>query len=117
MKKPCALTVRHYAARLIDLNEYLASFPGATLNDKISVNMLNKILLNSMYNSWYKQAYVQGFGYESITFKKAINTFERMKIVESIYEGLVETYYKKPTRADAKFAGHSRKNRGEFDLS
>ena len=35
MKKPCALTDRRYAARLIYLNEYLESFTGATLNDKI----------------------------------------------------------------------------------
>ena len=58
MEKPRSLTVRRYAARLIDLNEYLASFPGATLNDKIDVTKLNKILLNSMPNSWSKQAYV-----------------------------------------------------------
>ena len=40
MKTPQSLTVRRYAARLIDLNEYLASFPGATLTDKISVTKL-----------------------------------------------------------------------------
>ena len=37
MKKPRALTVRRYVERLVDLNEYLASFPEATFNDKISV--------------------------------------------------------------------------------
>ena len=36
-KKPHTLTVRLYEVRLIDLNEYFASFPGATLNDKICV--------------------------------------------------------------------------------
>ena len=62
MKKPRALTVGHYAARIIDLNEYLESFPGATLNDKIRVTKLNDILLNNMPNSWSRQAH-----YESIT--------------------------------------------------
>ena len=57
----CSLTIRRYAARLIDLNEYLASFLGATLTDKIGVTELNGILLNRMPNSWSKQAYVQGF--------------------------------------------------------
>ena len=33
MKKTCDLTVRCYAERLIDLNEYLASFMGTTLTD------------------------------------------------------------------------------------
>ena len=42
VKKPRALTVRRYTARLIDLNEYLASFPEATLNDKIGVTEQKK---------------------------------------------------------------------------
>ena len=40
MKKTCALTVRCYAESLIYLNEYLVSFPGADLNDKIVVTEL-----------------------------------------------------------------------------
>ena len=55
MKKTCALTVRSYAARLIDLNEYLESFLGSTFNDKINVTKLSEIILNSMLNSWYRQ--------------------------------------------------------------
>ena len=55
IKKPRSLTVRRYAARLIYLNEYLASFPGANLTDKIGVTDLNEILLNSTHNRWYKQ--------------------------------------------------------------
>ena len=41
MKKPPSLTVILYVARLIDLNEYLESFPGATLTDNIVVTELN----------------------------------------------------------------------------
>ena len=78
MKKPRSLTVRCYAARLIDLNEYLALFPGATLTLKIGVTELNEILLNSMTNSWSNKDYVQGFDCESINFLKAVNMFERM---------------------------------------
>ena len=84
MEKPRALTVRRYAERLIDINEYLDSFPGETLNDDIRETELNEIFLNSMPNGWYKQAYVQGFDCESTTFKKALNMFERMEISESI---------------------------------
>ena len=51
--------------------------------------------LNSMPNSWIKQAHVQGFDCEPIRFKKAVNMFEIMEITESIYEGVVEPYYKK----------------------
>ena len=65
-----------------------------------------------MPNSWSKQAYVQGFYCESITFKKAVNMFEHMEIVESIYEGIVEPSYKQFTKSDATCSGHSRKNKG-----
>ena len=93
VKKTRSLKLRCYATRLIDLNEYLASFLGATLADKMYVTELNVILLNSTPNSWSKQAYVQCFDYESI-FLKAVNMFERTKITEPIYEGGVEPSYK-----------------------
>ena len=96
-KKPRALNVRRYATCIIDLNDYLASFPGATLNDKIGITKQKKILLNSMPNGWSRQAYVQGFDYESITFKKYVNMFERMETTEYTYEGLVELTYKNLT--------------------
>ena len=37
---------------------------------------------------------MKGFDCESITFKAALNIFERMEIAESIYEGVVEPSYK-----------------------
>ena len=43
---------------------------------------------------------------------KSINMFERMEILEYIYEGVVELSYKKSTRADTNCAGLSRKMRG-----
>ena len=48
-----------------------------------------------MPNSWSKQARLQVFDCKSINFKIGVNMFECMDIVESIYEGLVEPYYKK----------------------
>ena len=107
-----SLNVRHYVLHLIGQNEYLVSFPGATLNDNIGVTKLNEILLNSMHNSQSKHADIQGFDCESINFKKYVNMFEHMEINESIYEGVVEPCYKKITRADVKGVGQSWKNRG-----
>ena len=40
-----------------------------------------------------------------------------MKIAESIYKGVVEPSYKKPTRADANRAGRSRNKIGEDSSS
>ena len=51
------------------------------------------MLLNSMTQSLSKQAYVQGFDRESITFKADVNSFEQMQMAESIYEGVVEPSY------------------------
>ena len=98
MKNSRSLKVRRYAARLIDLNEYLSSFPGATMADNMGVTQLNKILLNSMPKIWSEQSYVQGFDCETIYFKKAVNMFERMENSESIYEGVVTPSYKKILR-------------------
>ena len=81
MKNPRSLKVRRYAGRLIDLNEYLAHNMGVTE------------LLNSIPNSWSKQAYVQSFDCETIYFKNAANMFERMEIAEDIYEGVVTPSY------------------------
>ena len=67
MKKIFSLTVRHYAACLINLNEYLVSFLGATLTDKINITESNEILLNRMPKICHKHAYIQVFDCESNT--------------------------------------------------
>ena len=51
---------------------------------------------------------VQGFNYETITLK-SVNIFEFMEMAECIYEGVVETSYKKLTREDNNCYSHSRK--------
>ena len=75
IRKQCGWKVRSYEARLINLNEYLDSFPGEKLSDKIGVTELNGIFLNSMPNSWSKQAYVEGFDWKYINFNKSVNMF------------------------------------------
>ena len=77
--------------------------------DKIWVTELNEIILNSTPNSWYMQAYVQGFDCEFISFKKVVNMFDGMEIIESIYEGVVTPCYKKTTQAGANRTVLSRK--------
>ena len=62
---------------------------------------------------WSRQDYVQGFDYESITFKKTVNMFGHMEIADYIYEGVVEPSHKKPIHADSNRAGHSRYKRVE----
>ena len=93
-KEAAWVKVRLYIDHLIELNMYLASFPGEKLSNKIIMTDLNEILLNSMTNSWRKKAYVHIFDCGYITFKKDVNMFKRMDISESIYKGVVEPSYK-----------------------
>ena len=70
MKSPRSLKVCIYATWLIYFDKYLASFPVATMADKMGVNAFNETLLNIIPNSWSKQASVQGFGCGTIYLKK-----------------------------------------------
>ena len=64
-------------------------FPGVKVSDKIGETEVKQIPLNSMPNIWIKQAYVQGFYYETITLN-SVNMFEHMEIYEAIYEGVIK---------------------------
>ena len=105
--------MRHYAACLIDLNEYLDHFSGSKESDKIGEAEHNKNPFNTIPNGWGKQVYVYGFDCENITFKRTVNMFECIYIAEIVYEGVVEPYEKNYIRAADKRAGNSRKIREE----
>ena len=49
----------------------------------------NEIILYSIPNSFSKQIYLQRFDFQ-IPYKKAIDKFEHIDIIDSIYEGLVD---------------------------
>ena len=112
-RKPCGLKLIRYTAHITELNKYFSVFLGVKPSDKICDMDLNEIFLKSMPNIWSRQACVQRFYCESITFKESINVFECMEIAESIYKGVVEPSYKKPTRSDSDRAGIIRKTREE----
>ena len=52
-----------------------------------------------MYNDWGKKYLIQGLDFEAVPFKKSINMFERMDIVEYIYEGVTEPNTKELNRS------------------
>ena len=79
------------------------------------VTELYEILLNSMPTRWSKQACVQGFDYETIYFKTAVNMFECMEISEDIYGCMVTTSYK-TTREESNRTVLIRHTRGEAVL-
>ena len=62
----------HILTHLIDINEYVALFPGEQPTENFGMAELNEILLNSTPNSWSKHSYVQVFYCESITLKKLL---------------------------------------------
>ena len=69
MKNPRGFKVRFYAACIIDLNKYFSVLPGAKESDECFETEFNDIVLNSMPNIWTRQAYVQGFYFETNTLK------------------------------------------------
>ena len=75
MRNPRGLKLGRYSSCMIDLKKYLVLLPGANISDYMCMTELNENLLNSMPNSWSKQAYVQVFYCEYITFKAAVNMF------------------------------------------
>ena len=61
MRNMHGFKVRCYSAHLIDINDYLAVFPGETANEKYCEMELNEILLNSISNILISQACMHGF--------------------------------------------------------
>ena len=78
---------------------------------------LNNFLFNIMPNGWINQEYVHVFYCQSINFNKEVNIFEGIDILESIYEGILETSQGETSKADSTRAGHVRLKRGESALS
>ena len=61
---------------------------------------------------------MQGFDFETVTLKRAINMFKSMELSEYIYEGVLYYYYKiKNTREESNLDRHSSKMRGGSSLS
>ena len=46
---------------------------------------LNGIIFHSMPNGCIRQTYVQGFYFDSVTFKQEIIMYENMEISSSVY--------------------------------
>ena len=64
------------------------------------------------------QLCVQGFYFESVDFKKAINMFDHVEKSVNIYEGVIEPSYKTKTyREEAIRSVHRKKIRFEAALS
>ena len=61
MNNTCELRFRRYSNHMINLNEYLSDFPGEKASEKSGETEFNDFFLNSIPNSWNKQAHVKGF--------------------------------------------------------
>ena len=88
------MKVRRYSDCMIYLNEQVAAFSGEKASDKIGDTELNKILLKTMPNWWSKNHMCRVLT-EKLLQKKDVNMFERMKISETIYKGVIEYPYLK----------------------
>ena len=63
------------------------------MTDNIGMTELDEILLNIMPNGWIKQAYVQVFSCESITFKNLLTCLNIWRYLNIFMKFVVEPYY------------------------
>ena len=87
MRKPRDLLFKIFAARLIELNNYLPISPGSSAAKNMDSEELNKILLHVVPYLWAKQSYIQVWDFEGRSYKETCKMFERMETAETIYEG------------------------------
>ena len=48
MRTPQSMTFKHFAARLMEMNNFLPLFPGSDASEKMEMEELNKILLHAV---------------------------------------------------------------------
>ena len=107
IRKPQSMTFNRFAARLIEMNNFLPLFPGLDVSRKMEPEERNEILLHAVTNAWAKQSYLQGWDFELKTYKETFAMFERMEVAEQFYEG--GTTSKTVSRAESSRDGHFRK--------
>ena len=84
IKKTRAVPFKIFAARLAELNNYLLLFPGSDKSKNIDEAELNNILLHDLPNGWAKQSYLQGWYFESKTYKETCDMSKIMEIPEKV---------------------------------
>ena len=92
--KPQSMTFKRFAARLVEMNNFLPLFIGSDDLKKMKIKELNEILLHTVTNAWEKQSCLQGWDFELKTYRETCAMFERMEVSEQVYEE--GTPYKTP---------------------
>ena len=76
---------------------------------------LNKIMLHTIPNGWANQSYLQGWDFDSNTYKENCDMFDLMEIDKQVCEEGSPS--KTINWADYNCAGHSRKRAGRESTS
>ena len=84
MRKPCEIPFKYFAGRITELNNYPPLFTAYSASKKIPPGELNKILLHTVPNGREKQAYLQGWDFDTKSYKATCNMCEKMEIAEKI---------------------------------
>ena len=85
MRKPRSINFKRFAARLMEISNFLLLSPGLDVSKKITHEELNEILLHAVPNAWAKQSYLRGWYFEMKTYKETCTLFEIMEISEQVY--------------------------------
>ena len=83
LRKPRDLTTRDYVARVCEINNLLASFPGADENSKLPEDELLDILEFGMPNSWQRAMTLQDFDPVEHTVSEFVSFCERLEATDT----------------------------------
>ena len=78
MHKPRELPFKWFVAHFTELDNYLPLFTGLSASKNIPPEELNNILLHTIPNDWKKQAYLQGWDFDTKVYKATCDLFKRM---------------------------------------
>ena len=82
LRKPRDMSVREFAARLNEINEYLSDFPPSNENNKLLMDELMDIAEFSVPATWQKTMIMHGFDPANHTIQEFIEFCERIEFSE-----------------------------------
>ena len=82
LRKPRDMTVREFAARLNEINEYLSDFPPSNENNKLPTDEEMDIAEFSNPATWQKTLIMYGFDPANHTIHKLVEFCKRIEFAE-----------------------------------
>ena len=84
-RKPRDMSVRQYAARIVQLNDDLPNYPEATVNDKLDKDELVEVIEAGLPGHWNQEMLLQGFDVTAHSLMDLVEFGKRLETAETVY--------------------------------